>query len=68
MIKLREPLDREVKETIEVVLTIQDEAFNLIPFRREIRGNIFGLRFFFFNFLHLLQSIPAYSRAYFAKF
>ena len=38
VIRLREPLDREHQNTIEVVITIQDEAFNLIPFRREIRG------------------------------
>lgn len=38
VIQLKEALDREAKEAIEVVITIQDEAFNLIPFRREIRG------------------------------
>ena len=37
-VRLREPLDREAAETIDVVITIQDAAFNLIPFRREIRG------------------------------
>lgn len=36
VITLRTPLDREETERIEVVITIQDEAFNLIPFRREI--------------------------------
>ena len=35
---LREPLDREQAETIEVVITVQDPDFNLIPFRREILG------------------------------
>lgn len=38
VITLRTPLDREETERIEVVITIQDEAFNLIPFRREILG------------------------------
>ena len=37
VIKLREALDREKTDTLEVVITIQDSAFNLIPFRREIR-------------------------------
>ena len=37
-VTLRDPLDRETTETIDVVITIQDAAFNLIPFRREIRG------------------------------
>ena len=31
-------MDRESVDKIEVVITIQDEAFNLIPFRREIVG------------------------------
>ena len=37
-VRLREPLDREATDAIDVVITIQDAAFNLIPFRREIRG------------------------------
>jgi len=41
VVKLREKLDREERETLSVVLTVQDEGgVNLIPFRREIRGEI----------------------------
>ncbi len=38
VIRLREALDRETVDVVQVVITIQDPAFNLIPFRREIRG------------------------------
>lgn len=39
VITLRNPLDREKEEVLEVVVTIQDEAFqHIIPFRRQIRG------------------------------
>lgn len=39
VIKLREPLDREEKELIDVVVTIQDENYiNIVPFRRRIKG------------------------------
>ena len=44
-VRLREPLDREATEAIDVVITIQDAAFNLIPFRREIRGKFTSPRF-----------------------
>lgn len=45
VIKLREPLDREEKELIDVVVTIQDENYiNIVPFRRRIKGT--GLKFF----------------------
>ena len=38
VITLREALDREEADTVEVIVTVQDEAFNIVPFRREIRG------------------------------
>ena len=44
VIQLKESLDREALDAVEVVITIQDEAFNLIPFRREIRGMYYDAR------------------------
>ena len=38
VISLRAPLDRETDDLIEVVVTIQDEAYqHIVPFRRQIR-------------------------------
>lgn len=38
IITLRAPLDREEEELLDVVVTIQDEAFeHIVPFRRQIR-------------------------------
>ena len=40
VIKLREALDRETKDVIDVVVTIQDENYNnIVPFRRQIKGS-----------------------------
>ena len=39
VIKLREPLDREERELIDVVVTIQDFNYeNIVPYRRRIKG------------------------------
>ena len=38
-IRLRESLDRESVDMLDVVITIQDENYNhIIPFRRTIKG------------------------------
>ncbi len=40
-IRLREQLDREAVDMLDVVITIQDENYNhIIPFRRTIKGKI----------------------------
>ena len=60
-VRLREPLDREAAETIDVVITIQDAAFNLIPFRREIRGKFNSNNSLSLMNIHRRQSITAMS-------
>jgi hypothetical protein len=42
VIRLRDALDREQVDTVEVVITIY-ASNNLIPFRREIRGELVQL-------------------------
>ena len=39
VITLRSPLDREREELLDVVVTVQDEAYeHIVPFRRQIKG------------------------------
>ena len=40
VIRLREKLDREKQDKIDVVVTIQDESYTkIVPHHREITGN-----------------------------
>ena len=44
-IRLREPLDREAVDMLDVVITIQDENYrHIIPFRRTIKGESLTIR------------------------
>jgi hypothetical protein len=57
-IRLREPLDRETVDMLDLVITIQDENYqHIIPFRRTIKGDLQIFLFYVRDFNLLCNSV-----------